>query len=99
MSKPKNIKSSDLNASNRRLLYAAQQAGLSSDEIIRKSVEAAYGRLRRPVKKPGRTPAAARNNHKPATNKSSAKPSALAVLPGANGKQSQARRRREFFSK
>jgi hypothetical protein len=91
MSKPKNIKPSDLNASNRRLLHAAQQAGLSSDEIIKKSVEAAYGRLRCPAKTPGQTPAVSPNNHKPVKDKLSEKTNALAVRPGAKGKQSQAR--------
>jgi hypothetical protein len=92
MPKSKNIKPSDLTASNRRLLYVAQQAGLSPDEIIRKSMEAAYGRLRRPAKKTGRTPAVTRNNHKPATDKSRTKPHALRVRPGVNGKQSRAGR-------
>jgi len=45
MSKSKSIKSSELNSSNRKLLAAAGQVGLSSDEIIRKSLQAAYGQL------------------------------------------------------
>ena len=55
MLKSKSIKPSDLDPSNRRLLATAKQAGLSSDEIIRKSLEAAYGRLQRAGVKPGRT--------------------------------------------
>lgn len=90
MSNPKNIKPSDLNASNRLLLYAAQQAGLSPDEIIKRSLEAAYGRLRRPAKKPGRTAAVARSNHKLAMDKPSMKSNVLAVRPRANGEQSRA---------
>jgi hypothetical protein len=39
--KLKLIRPSQLDPSNRKLLAAAQQAGLSPEEIIRKSVEAA----------------------------------------------------------
>jgi hypothetical protein len=45
MSKPKLIRSADLDVSNRNLLAAAQQVGLDADEIIRQSVKAAYCKL------------------------------------------------------
>ncbi|HXA44140.1 MAG TPA: hypothetical protein VNZ25_01435 [Candidatus Angelobacter sp.] len=66
MPKSKLIRPSELDPSNRKLLAAAQQAGLNPDEIIRKSVEAAYGKLRRPVTKPGGIAVTARNHRKPA---------------------------------
>jgi len=45
MSKTKLIRFSDLDESNRKLLATARQAGLCPDEIIRKSLEAAYSKL------------------------------------------------------
>ncbi len=48
MSKSKSIRLSELDSSNRKLLAAAQQAGLSSDEIIQKSLLAAHGKLLKP---------------------------------------------------
>jgi len=60
------IKTSDLNASNRKLLATAQLAGLSKDEIIRKSLKAAYGKLLRSGdgRKISRATAITRKDHK-----------------------------------
>jgi hypothetical protein len=81
-----------LDPSNRKLPAIAQQAGLSPDEIIRKSVEAAYGKLRSPVTKPGRIAVAARNHHKPEAIIPLTKQNLPPAGPGANGQQKQRER-------
>jgi hypothetical protein len=62
MPKSKLIKPSELDLSNRKLLAAAQKVGLSTDEIIRKSLQAAHGKM---LKRGGGRPksAASGKNH------------------------------------
>ena len=62
MPKLNSIKPSELDSSNRKLLTAARKVGLSSDEIIRKSLQAAYGKLLKRAAGLGK-PAAAGKNH------------------------------------
>lgn len=72
MPKSKLIKPSDLELSNRKLLALAQQVGLSSDEIIRKSLQAAYGKLLRNGGAQARSAASGKNhnhNHNPGVSK------------------------------
>jgi hypothetical protein len=69
MLESKLIKPSDLNSSNRKLLTVAQQVGLSSDEIIRKSLQAAYGGLLKPGRARGPSVAPSKNhNHAPVSS-------------------------------
>ncbi len=91
MTKSKLIKPSDLESSNRKLLALAQQAGLSSDEIIRKSLQAAYGKLLRRGGGQARSAASGKNhnhNHNPGISKPAGKqpaPPAQARVDGARG--------------
>jgi hypothetical protein len=86
MPKSKLIKLSELDSSNRKLLAAARQAGLSSDKIIFESLQAAYGRLL----KRGRGQAASsgenhNRNHNPGVSKPAGKQSAPSPRARADG--------------
>ncbi len=87
------IKPSDLESSNRKLLAVAQQAGLSSEEIIRKSLQAAYGKLLRRGGGQARSAACGQNHnhdHNPGGSKTASKqpaPPPQARVDGARGAQ------------
>ena len=100
MPKLNSIKHSELDSSNRKLLAAAREVGLSSDEIIRKSLQAAYGKLLKPGAGSAK-PAASGKNHnhnqnhdgpKPARRKTASPP--RKTLDGDHGGQANLRKPR-----
>jgi len=84
MPKSKIIRPSDLEPDNRKLLAAAQQAGLCSDEIILNSLQAAFGRLTTGGNGRGQKSAASKN-HRPAKDKSAGKQSLPRARAGEDG--------------
>jgi len=100
MPKSKLIKPSELDLSNRKLLAAAQQAGLPTDEIIRKSLHAAYGRF---LKRGGGQvkPAASAKKHNHSQNHDGVKPtgkqttlSPRTTVDGDHGREAKLRKPR-----
>ena len=91
------IRPTDLDASNRKLLAAARQVGLNADEIIRKSLEAAYGNLLRDAggRRQGRATAVAQKSHihnSASMIKAASKSAPKNLSPGIYGEQ----RRKSF---